>query len=70
MTHAGVFAFPFQQARALIDSNVFQAAIVLCIMFNTFLLCLDSYPEEPGLVHVTEVNIFDLRSDIGAFKWS
>lgn len=45
----------WKQARTLVGSHVFQASIVLCIVFNTVLLCLDSYPEDPGLLHVTEV---------------
>lgn len=45
----------WQQAETLVGSHVFQASIVLCIVFNTFLLCLDSYPEDPDLVYVTEV---------------
>lgn len=47
---------------------MFQAAIVVCIVFNTFLLCLDSYPEDPDLVNVTEVIIFELRSIIRALS--
>lgn len=52
----------------MIESYVFQAAIVVCIVFNTFLLCLDSYPEDPDLVNVTEVIIFELRSIIRALS--
>eukprot|EP00752_Nemacystus_decipiens_P007034 g6310.t1 len=55
-----------QMARALIESHVFQATIVLCIVFNTFLLCLDSYPEDPDLVHVTEVANFYLTLTFAA----
>ena len=59
---------PAHQARKLIESSTFQGAIVLCIVFNTCLLCLDSYPENSRVVDVTEVT--ETRGHMGGWIWA
>lgn len=49
-----LFRLP-RQARDLVEPTLCQVAIVVCIVFNIGLLCLDAYPEDPKVTNVTEI---------------
>ncbi|CAM9780756.1 unnamed protein product [Chrysoparadoxa australica] len=41
---------------ALVGGNLFSSLILVCIVYNTVVLCLDSYPENPATVKFSEVS--------------